>query len=209
MSFLKSLFSFEGRISRKTYWISMAAVLLAPFLVWLVFAALIRGGMIPPSEAVKTVFFGLLLLPPLVPLMALFIKRLHDRGRSWRTLAALVLSVVAIIIAERLFFYLHEGEPIIPAKQTTLAVMLFLLASAPITSLHFLAPVGTYMFLSNVAKIIASVQGGYWDIPTAFYFADSLAGLILLVAGLWYLREVGFRRGTVGPNTYGPDPLQE
>jgi uncharacterized membrane protein YhaH (DUF805 family) len=40
------------------------------------------------------------------------------------------------------------------------------------------------------------------------YLADSLGGLILLVAGLWYFWEVGFRRGTVGPNKYGPDPLQ-
>jgi uncharacterized membrane protein YhaH (DUF805 family) len=37
------------------------------------------------------------------------------------------------------------------------------------------------------------------------------AGIILTLAGLgisiWALVEIGFLRGTVGPNQYGPDPL--
>ncbi|WP_439573435.1 DUF805 domain-containing protein [Phreatobacter sp.] len=28
------------------------------------------------------------------------------------------------------------------------------------------------------------------------------------LAGLWALIDLGFMRGTVGPNTYGPDPLE-
>jgi uncharacterized membrane protein YhaH (DUF805 family) len=39
------------------------------------------------------------------------------------------------------------------------------------------------------------------------------AGLILDLIGagisIWALVELGFRRGTAGPNRYGPDPLQE
>ena len=34
-----------------------------------------------------------------------------------------------------------------------------------------------------------------------------LIGLVPVIGGLWYLIERGFLRGTVGPNTYGPDPL--
>ena len=30
---------------------------------------------------------------------------------------------------------------------------------------------------------------------------------ILVVIGIWFLVELGFLRGTVGPNQYGPDPL--
>jgi uncharacterized membrane protein YhaH (DUF805 family) len=33
-------------------------------------------------------------------------------------------------------------------------------------------------------------------------------GLVILVLSLWGLIELGFLRGTVGPNQYGPDPLE-
>ena len=36
-------------------------------------------------------------------------------------------------------------------------------------------------------------------------FPLSLAGLVVAV---WGLVELGFLRGTVGPNQYGPDPLE-
>jgi uncharacterized membrane protein YhaH (DUF805 family) len=36
----------------------------------------------------------------------------------------------------------------------------------------------------------------------------SLIGLIPVIGGLWLLIELGFLRGTAGPNSYGPDPLQ-
>ena len=31
-------------------------------------------------------------------------------------------------------------------------------------------------------------------------------GMLNIVLGIWYLIELGFLRGTVGPNRYGPDP---
>ncbi|MFO1119461.1 MAG: DUF805 domain-containing protein [Rhodospirillales bacterium] len=34
-----------------------------------------------------------------------------------------------------------------------------------------------------------------------------LIGLIPIVGGIWLLVELGFLRGTIGPNKYGPDPL--
>jgi|SRR4051794_6248413 uncharacterized membrane protein YhaH (DUF805 family) len=36
----------------------------------------------------------------------------------------------------------------------------------------------------------------------------SLIALIPIIGGIWLLVELGFLRGTVGPNSYGPDPLQ-
>ena len=38
--------------------------------------------------------------------------------------------------------------------------------------------------------------------------ASSLLGLASFVISIWGLVELGFLRGTVGPNPYGPDPLQ-
>jgi len=34
-----------------------------------------------------------------------------------------------------------------------------------------------------------------------------LIALIPVVGGIWLLVELGFLRGTIGPNKYGPDPL--
>lgn len=35
----------------------------------------------------------------------------------------------------------------------------------------------------------------------------SLIGLIPIIGGLWMLIELGFLRGTDGPNRFGPDPI--
>ena len=43
--------------------------------------------------------------------------------------------------------------------------------------------------------------------PFAPNFLDYIFGIVLLVIGIWYLVELGILRGTVGRNTYGPDPL--
>ena len=32
-------------------------------------------------------------------------------------------------------------------------------------------------------------------------------GLVFLVLGIWVLVNLGFLKGTAGPNNYGPDPL--
>ena len=37
---------------------------------------------------------------------------------------------------------------------------------------------------------------------------DWILNIALLIVGIWYLIELGILRGTVGPNTYGPDPLE-
>ena len=37
----------------------------------------------------------------------------------------------------------------------------------------------------------------------------SLIGFIPIVGGLWMLIELGFLRGTEGPNRFGPDPIAD
>jgi uncharacterized membrane protein YhaH (DUF805 family) len=44
--------------------------------------------------------------------------------------------------------------------------------------------------------------------PTDQAVAAFVLGLAAFVISIWGLVELGFRRGTVGPNPYGPDPLQ-
>jgi uncharacterized membrane protein YhaH (DUF805 family) len=64
-------------------------------------------------------------------------------------------------------------------------------------------------------------KSGWWLLllyllPTAFGWAGMVLGgamnavlsLVSFVISLWALVELGFLRGTVGPNQYGPDPLE-
>jgi uncharacterized membrane protein YhaH (DUF805 family) len=37
----------------------------------------------------------------------------------------------------------------------------------------------------------------------------SLIGLIPIIGGLWMLIELGFLRGTDGPNRFGPNPIAD
>jgi uncharacterized membrane protein YhaH (DUF805 family) len=55
----------------------------------------------------------------------------------------------------------------------------------------------------------------FWIVPAILQGAGEQIdgiGIVLTLAGLgisiWGLVEIGFLRGTVGPNQYGPDPLE-
>jgi len=77
-------------------------------------------------------------------------------------------------------------------------------------------------FAVGVKRLHDRDKSGWWIL--LFYVAPSvlgsiantreqpLAGFVLGVASfaisIWGLVELGFLRGTVGPNRYGPDPLQ-
>ena len=74
MSAQKILFSFEGRIPRKTYWIWGVLVLLA----FLLFASLVLGIL----GVDETVGGALMNLVVLWPALAVSVKRWHDRDKS-------------------------------------------------------------------------------------------------------------------------------
>lgn len=63
----------------------------------------------------------------------------------------------------------------------------------------------------NLAWIAAalSLVSGLADVLglSPFGFVRMLLGAVALVVGVWFLVELGFLRGTEGPNRYGPDPL--
>jgi uncharacterized membrane protein YhaH (DUF805 family) len=45
--------------------------------------------------------------------------------------------------------------------------------------------------------------------PDKWTMLDYLLGGIIFTVSMWFLIELGFFRGTPGPNRYGPDPLAE
>ena len=71
MDFATLFTSFEGRIPRKGFWIGLACMVIAAFI--LIF---ILGAILPPSIAS---IVGTLIL--LYPACALYAKRLHDRNK--------------------------------------------------------------------------------------------------------------------------------
>lgn len=57
------------------------------------------------------------------------------------------------------------------------------------------------------------ISGTMTDVYGTPVFQPNTLGWIImglgLVVGIWALVELGFLRGTVGPNQYGPDPLEQ
>ena len=140
---------FDGRISRKTYW-------LASIVLWIVMLAIGAVEYAWTDGFTRVAEFGYRLALFLVglalwyPISALIVKRLHDRDRDGR--------LVLILIAPFLLFYLYD------------------------------------------------LLG--WSDPSNPKTVEDVLAVLTLVVGLVFLVELGFRRGTAGPNQYGPDPLE-
>lgn len=124
--------SFEGRISRQPFWLSVLALMIIEWIVIIVLSLALgtsmMGGMDPgmtPDEAASAAMTAMIpmwivILIFLYPSLAIYAKRWHDRGKS-----------------------------------------------------------------------------GWW----------TLICLVPIIGGIWLLVELGFLRGTEGPNQYGNDPL--
>jgi uncharacterized membrane protein YhaH (DUF805 family) len=139
MDWLYLLNSFEGRISRKTFWIAMAVLVTAELVAHFVAQAL-EGDRL---SAILDLAFT-------YPEFAIAAKRAHDRD----------LPIWILII------FFGGG-----------AVLDFL----------------------TVLELTGSD-----DQPSVLSLVFAVPFTVLLVA---LLIELGFRRGTIGPNQYGPDPV--
>ena len=62
-----------------------------------------------------------------------------------------------------------------------------------------------FVGLSIVSALLALV--GLMGNPFAPNPLDWIFGVASLIVAVWYIVELGILRGTVGSNTYGPDPL--
>jgi uncharacterized membrane protein YhaH (DUF805 family) len=139
MDWVYLLSSFEGRISRKTFWIAIAVLVVAELAGYLIAQAL-QGDRL--SAIVDLAF--------VYPEFAIAAKRAHDRD----------LPIWILIV----FF----GG-------------------------------GAVLDLLTVLEL-----SGAKDQPSLMSLMIAVPFTVLLVA---LLIELGFRRGTVGPNQYGPDPV--
>ena len=101
--------SFEGRINRKPFWLSLLALIILEWIVMLVLGAVFGTSMMtgvdpnmPPGEAAAMATKGM--IPSIVvsllflyPALAIYAKRWHDRGKSgWWSMIMLVPLVGVI-----------------------------------------------------------------------------------------------------------------
>jgi uncharacterized membrane protein YhaH (DUF805 family) len=92
ISFKRLFFSFDGRINRATYWTRAVPVLLASALLINAAFAVETRIFLRPAIVSFTIS-----LASLLPVLAVTVKRLHDRGRSGRFLLALLIPIVGPI----------------------------------------------------------------------------------------------------------------
>ena len=115
--------SFEGRISRQPFWLSLLALIIIEWIVMIVlgmvFGISMMGGMDPsmdPEAVASAAMTGMIpifiiSLLFLYPALAIYAKRWHDRGKSgWWTLICLVPLIGGIwILVECGFLSGTEG----------------------------------------------------------------------------------------------------
>ena len=140
MDWTHLFFSFDGRISRKPYWIASCIVIVASVLILVLFNQ-------PDERRLGSVLDLALLYPD----YAVVFKRAHDRDmQMWIPTLSLILSVLMTIVG------------------------------------------------------ILGLDGPF-DSPTPLYLAIALPNLAV---AFYLIADLGFRRGTRGPNRYGADPLE-
>jgi uncharacterized membrane protein YhaH (DUF805 family) len=149
--------SFDGRIGRKTFWLTSIAISAAELVAGFVGAliiALISGDWEAKAgdqwiDAVFLIF--------LYPQFIIDVKRGHDRN-----IPIWVIGVFYAALAADYFLVEFGWLTDLPDQNVTSSV--------------------------NVASFIVAI--------------------LLGIFGLAFLVELGFRKGTTGPNRYGPDPLE-
>jgi uncharacterized membrane protein YhaH (DUF805 family) len=69
---------------------------------------------------------------------------------------------------------------------------------------------GTYAAIPIGLGLLSTLLGaiGLTGTPESLNVLGIILGVIGVIVGIWVLVVCGFLRGTVGANTYGPDPLE-
>lgn len=166
------LFSFEGRIRRRDYWLGLLALILVNLvLTFFVVPALVLVGGAAGYWLAVLVTYGVNLFVS----AALMTKRLHDRDKPAMPWVAIFLGTpLAITVAQLLGIGFDTVT--MPAGEAGT------MPARPVPG--------------SDGMVVVSMP-------------DMLGVVLLLVAlavVLWAIVELGFLRGTVGPNRYGPDP---
>ncbi len=105
--YIKKYATFSGRASRSEYWWSILAALMFGFVAGIIigvaggFSGDFEGngaGNMSTISAILFIIFGLIYLAVLLPLIAVVVRRLHDRDMSgWWYLGFILLSIIPFV----------------------------------------------------------------------------------------------------------------
>lgn len=146
---------------------------------------------------------------PMSQLLFSFSGRLN-RKPYWLTTLAMVAVILVVVI---LIFALAGGAALATGDMSGLGVAFILLLIIYIPLLWVGIALG-------VKRLHDRNKSGWWLV--LFWLLPAILqgigeyvgtlGIVLMIAAfaisIWGLVEIGFLRGTVGPNQYGPDPLE-
>ena len=151
-----------------------------------------------------------------------------NRGKYWLTLVIWILiwiiAVPVIILAALAILGVNVTDGSLPSPQDTEKFVKMILDYAVlfiiVLALAILAWVSA--FAIGVKRLHDRNRSGWWIL--LFYvvpavlggagqgtdgdLAQGILGLASVILSIWGLVELGFLRGTRGPNRFGPDPLQ-
>ncbi len=129
------------------------------------------------------------------------------RSQWWAGLVILV--IIGVVLALIIGWVL--GPTLIGLIATLILQVILLYPSYALSAKRFqdrnkpggLALIGIGLgILQTLARLVGLSN------PFAPTTVDWILNIALLIVGIWYLIELGILRGTVGPNQYGPDPLE-
>jgi uncharacterized membrane protein YhaH (DUF805 family) len=127
-----------------------------------------------------------------------------NRSPYW--IGVLALAAATIVLAGLFFVAIFSSVTVLLIA--AVLILLLTAASIPLTvkRLHDRGKSGHWAWLLYGSSIV----GGFAD-PTRMGQMNTfgmIVSLITVAIGLWFFVELGFFRGTAGPNAYGPDPLE-
>ena len=130
-------------------------------------------------------------------------------GRQTYWIGAIALGVIALIISLILAFILGAGTAYIIAAIILQLAVTYLAYNLMAKRFHDRDKSTTYALYTVIPFFVLGVislltQPAPGQMPGGLGMA---VGLITLVIAIWVLIELGIRRGTVGQNQYGPDPV--
>jgi uncharacterized membrane protein YhaH (DUF805 family) len=134
-----------------------------------------------------------------------------SRLQFW--IGTVVVAAIELAIQWMLGIPIAGDTPDLRLRAITFAIGLISMyptAAIAVKRLHDRGQPATYVWLLVAALAVAMVGDlfGYFDNAAHITFVSGIAMAFVVVVCLAFLVELGFRRGTPGPNQYGPGPLE-
>ena len=128
--------------------------------------------------------------------------------KIWFWLAALVYFVINVVLA--IIGYATDQSAAFQAVNGMIDIVIFISGLAVgIKRLHDRNKSGWYLLLFYVVPgvLIVAAIGTYMAMEDGA-LVSAVLGFASFAIGVWAFVELACLRGTVGPNVYGPDPIE-